>query len=83
MPLVTTELGEHDCATSSAFIDRYMDWADMGPGGGRDRVSYLLWTFNGDYNCNEANATLLTDWRGTPNVSGVALRTRLAKNNGR
>lgn len=83
VPLVTTELGEHDCATSAAFIDQYMDWADTGPGGGRDRVSYLLWTFNGDYNCNEANATLLADWKGTPNVSGVALRTRLEKNNGR
>ena len=83
VPLVTTELGEHDCNQSSAFIDRYMDWADTKPGSGRDRVSYLAWTFNADYNCNDANATLIIDWAGTPNASGLALRNRLIKNDGR
>jgi hypothetical protein len=83
VPLVTTELGEHDCATSSAFVDRYMDWADTLPASGRDRVSYLAWTFNADYNCNAANATLLTGWDGTPTVMGLALRERLTKNDGR
>ena len=80
---MTTELGEHDCDKSSKFIDRYMDWADSLPHSGRGRVSYLAWTFNTDYNCNDANATLITDWAGTPNVSGLALRTRLTKNKGR
>lgn len=83
VPLVTTELGEHDCDTGSSFIDRYMDWADSTPSGGRAKVSYLAWTFNADYNCNDANATLIIDWAGTPNVSGLALRNRLIRNNGR
>jgi hypothetical protein len=82
VPLVTTELGEHDCDRSSAFIDRYMDWADTASAD-RDKVSYLLWTFNADYNCNDANTTLITDWSGTPNVSGKALEARLARNEGR
>lgn len=81
VPLVTTELGEHDCDTSAKFISRYMDWADTKPATGRDRVSYLAWTFNNDYSCNDANATLITD-QGTPNVSGAALRDHLIKNNG-
>jgi endoglucanase len=83
VPLVTTELGEHDCDTSAAFIDRYMNWADSVSKTGRASVSYLAWTFNADYNCNDANATLLTNWTGTPNVSGLALRQRLTRNNGR
>jgi hypothetical protein len=58
-----------------------MDWADS-PGAGRDRVSYLAWTFNADYNCNAVNATLITDWRYTPNASGKALRARLTQNAG-
>ena len=82
VPLVTTELGEHDCATSSAFVTRYMDWADKASGG-RDKVSYLAWTFNADYNCNAANATLILDWAGTPTAMGAAVRDRLIKNNGR
>lgn len=83
VPLVTTELGEHDCATSGVFMERYMDWADTRPAAGRDRVSYLGWTFNADYNCNAANATLIIDWAGTPTVAGLALRRRLIMNNGR
>jgi endoglucanase len=82
VPLVTTELGEHDCDQSSRFMDRYMDWADSSPHSGRGRVSYLAWTFNADYNCNDANATLITDWAGTPNAAGLALQAHLAKNNG-
>jgi hypothetical protein len=57
VPLVTTELGEHDCDRSATFINSYMDWADTKPASGRDRVSYLAWTFNADYNCNDANTT--------------------------
>lgn len=60
-----------------------MDWADALPQAGRSRVSYLGWTFNADYNCNAANATLIADWAGTPNVSVPALRARLARNQGR
>ena len=83
VPVVTTELGEHDCDTSSAFVDSYMDWADKVSTSGRGKVSYLLWTFNSDYSCNDANATLVTDSKGTPNVSGRALIARLTRNHGR
>jgi hypothetical protein len=83
VPLVTTELGEHDCGHSAKFIDSYMNWADTKPASGRDRVSYLAWTFNADYSCNDVNTTLITDWSGTPNVAGRALRAHLIKNNGR
>lgn len=60
-----------------------MDWADTKPTSGRDRVSYLAWTFNADYSCNDVNTTLITDWSGTPNVAGRALHAHLIKNNGR
>ena len=83
VPLVTTEFGEHDCDRSAKFINSYMDWADTKPASGRDRVSYLAWTFNADYSCNDVNTTLITDWSGTPNVAGRALRAHLIKNNGR
>lgn len=83
VPLVTTELAEHDCDTGAAFITSYLDWADAKPSSGRDKVSYLGWTFNPDYSCNAANATLITDNNGTPNASGRALRAHLDNNNGR
>lgn len=83
VPLVTTELGEHDCDRSATFINSYMNWSDTKPASGRDRVSYLAWTFNADYSCNDANTTLITDWSGTPNAAGRALRTHLITNNGR
>jgi hypothetical protein len=82
VPLVTTELGESDCDTSSAFMDRYMDWADSQTSS-RAKVSYLGWTFNGDYNCDAVNSTLISDWQGTPTVAGAALRQRLTNDDGR
>ena len=83
MPLVTDEIGESDCNTSAKFINSYMDWADTKPASSRDRVSYLAWTFNADYNCNASNTTLITEWSGTPTVAGIAVRNHLIKNNGR
>ena len=80
---MTTELGEHDCATSAKFSTSYLDWADTGSASGRDKVSYLGWTFNSDYNCDAVNSTLIIDNNGTPTVAGVALRDHLIKENGR
>jgi endoglucanase len=82
MPLVTTEVGEHDCDRGSSFIDAYTRWADEAettPQGTRAPVSYLGWTFNGDYSCNEGNTSLVTDWNGTPNAAGKALSAHLGR----
>ena len=83
VPLITGEFGEFDCATSGAQMDAYEAWADkpetLPDGSSRAPVSYLAWTFNPDYHCNEANTTLLNeyDWNITPNAAGKAYRDHL------
>jgi len=69
-PVVTGELGEHDCA--HGYIDSYMAWAD------RHGVSYLGWTWNsGDGWTCQAGPTLIRDYNGTPTGYGVGLRNHL------
>ncbi|GAC1332789.1 MAG: hypothetical protein NVSMB17_12370 [Candidatus Dormibacteria bacterium] len=82
VPLVTTELGQHDCDKASDFMDAYMRWADLTEKtatGTRAPAGYLGWTFNADYSCSGGNTTLITDWKGTPNVAGRALSAHLAR----
>ncbi len=69
VPVVTTELGENDCA--HGFIDQYMPWADA------HGVSYLGWAWNSDFNCNSGPG-LVSDYAGTPTGFGVGLKNHLA-----
>lgn len=69
VPVVTTELGENDCA--HGFIDGYMAWADA------HDVSYLGWAWNSDFNCNSGPG-LVSDYGGTPTGFGVGLKNHLA-----
>jgi endoglucanase len=66
VPVVTTELGQRTC--SSAFMDRFMDWADAAG------VSYLGWAWD-PTGC--ASPALIQSWDGQPTVSGYRLRTQL------
>lgn len=83
VPLITGEFGEFDCATSGSQMDAYEAWADkpetLPDGSRRAPVSYVAWTFNPDYHCNEGNTTLLEeyDWNITPNAAGRAYRDHL------
>lgn len=63
-PIVTTELGEHDCGSS--FINSYFNWADS------RGISYVGWAWN-TYDCAGGPA-LIQDKSGTPTVFGTAMR---------
>ncbi len=71
-PVVTTELGEGDCAHQ--YVDPYMDWAD------RHGISYLGWTWNtgGRWDCAGGPA-LIEDWAGDPTPYGVGLKRHLQR----
>jgi len=69
-PLVVTELGEIDCATS--YVDSFTNWAKQ------YNVSYLVWAWQtptpGQVGCLTEHS-LLSDWSGTPSVPlGQAVR---------
>jgi endoglucanase len=68
VPVVTTELGEHDCA--HGFVDTFMPWADDAG------VSYLgsSWS-TGD--C-ASGPSLISDYAGTPTAYGEGLKAHLA-----
>jgi endoglucanase len=68
IPLITGELGQHDCMRS--FVEGYMAWAD--PRG----IGYLGWTFN-VADC-ATRPSLITDYAGTPSVFGAAFKDRFA-----
>jgi hypothetical protein len=72
MPVVTTELGEYDCA--HGFIDRYMAWSDSAG------VSYVAWSWlpgTDSVTCRIV-AGLITDWSGTPTPYGAGFKTHLS-----
>lgn len=68
VPVVTTEVGQKAC--SSAFIDRFMTWAD------HVGVSYLAWTWDPS-GCSAPS--LIRSWSGQPTASGDRLRAHLIK----
>jgi endoglucanase len=68
VPVVTSELGENDCA--HGFIDAYMPWADAAG------ISYLGWTWD-TWNCNDGPA-LISDYAGTPTPFGAGFQAHLA-----
>ncbi len=67
VPVVTTELGQTDCA--HAFIDGFMAWADA------RGLSYLGWSWN-PFDCEDQPA-LITSYDGSPTPYGVGLRDHL------
>jgi hypothetical protein len=68
VPVVAAELGDKAC--SSAFVSRFMNWADSAG------VSYLGWSWNPSP-C--AGPALISSWDGQPNAYGAALRQHFAE----
>jgi hypothetical protein len=67
VPIVTTEIGENDCA--GAFITTLMTWLD------NRGQNYLGWVWDTWGGC----MTLVTDYAGTPNGTyGTTFKTHLA-----
>ncbi len=69
VPLITTELGENDCAHS--FIDPLMNWLDS------KGVGYLAWTWN-TWDC-KGGPSLISNYDGTPTSYGVGFKDHLAQ----
>jgi len=68
VPVVTTELGQKAC--SSAFINRFMNWADQ------VGVSYLAWAWD-PAGCSAP--ALIRSWDGQPMASGNRFRAHMIK----
>jgi hypothetical protein len=67
LPIVATELGQHDCASS--WINQFLPWADQ------HGLSYTAWTWNNWPDCG--NPVLITSYDGTPTGYGVGVRDHL------
>ena len=67
--VVTSELGENDCA--HAYIDQYMSWADT------HGIAYLGWTWD-TWDCSNGPA-LISNYNGTPTAFGIGFRDHLAR----
>lgn len=67
IPIVATELGEHDCA--GGWLNQFLPWADS------RGLSYTAWTWDNWPDCS--NPVLITDYSGTPTGYGVAFRDHL------
>ena len=67
-PVVTTELGEHDCA--HGFLDGFLPWADDAG------ISYLGSAWNAR-DC-ASGPSLIVDYSGAPTPYGAGLKTHLA-----
>lgn len=66
-PVVTTEVGENDCA--GTFAQSYIDWA------GHHGVSPVAWTWDTDEGCFD----LVQNYSGTPTTYGDAVRSAFQK----
>lgn len=64
VPVITTELGENDCA--GGYVGPLMDWLDA------HGISYLAWTWD-TWDCGSGPA-LITSYDGTPTAYGQAVR---------
>jgi len=67
VPIVTTELGEHDCA--GGWMSQFLPWADQ------HGLSYTAWTWDTWPDCG--NPVLITRYDGTPTGYGVGYRDHL------
>jgi endoglucanase len=64
VPVVTSEIGENDCA--GGYVGPLMDWLDA------HGISYLGWTWN-TWDCGSGPA-LITSYDGTPTSYGQTVR---------
>ena len=70
-PVVTTEIGENDCAGD--YVTSVMKWLDANAGG-----NYLAWTFN-TWDCKGGPALISSyDNDGTPTTYGAAVKEHYA-----
>nr|WP_240948116.1 cellulase family glycosylhydrolase [Planosporangium mesophilum] len=67
VPVVATEIGEHDC--TGAYVSNLMPWLDAHTAG------YLAWTWN-TWDCRSGPA-LITNYDGTATPYGAAVRDHL------
>ncbi len=67
IPIVATEMGEHDCA--GGWLNQFLPWADS------RGISYTAWTWDTWPDCS--NPVLITNYNGTPTGYGVAFRDHL------
>ena len=67
-PLITTEIGENDCA--GGYVTAVMKWLDAHAGG-----NYLAWTFN-TWECSDPGPSLISSYdnNGTPTPYGAAIK---------
>ena len=66
-PVVTTEIGENDCA--GGYVTAVMKWLDANAGG-----NYLAWTFN-TWDCRNGPSLISSyENNGTPTPYGVAIK---------
>lgn len=68
VPVVATEIGENDCA--STYIGPLMRWLDARQAG------YLAWAWNADFGCR-GGPGLITDYAGAPTAYGRGYRSHL------
>jgi hypothetical protein len=66
-PVVTSEFGEFDCATT--YVKPYMAFADS------HAISYLGWAWN-TYGC-DSFPSLVSNYNGTPTAYGIGLKSHL------
>jgi hypothetical protein len=69
VPVVTSEVGEYDCATT--YITPYMSFADS------IGVSYLGWAWD-TYGCGSFPSLVSDYYAGTPTNYGIGLKSHLA-----
>ena len=67
VPIVATELGQHDC--SASWVNQFLPWADQ------HGLSYTAWTWDTWPDCS--NPVLITSYSGTPTGYGVGVRDHL------
>jgi len=72
VPIVATELGEHDCG--SGWINQFLPWADQ------HGLSYTAWTWDTWPDCS--NPVLITSYSGAPTGYGVGVRDHLRRLSG-
>jgi endoglucanase len=69
VPVITSEIGENDCADS--YISPLMTWLDS------EHSSYLAWAWNTDFNC-ASGPGLITSYDGTPTAYGAGFETHIS-----
>jgi hypothetical protein len=69
VPVVTTEIGENDCADT--YLSPLMSWLDSAHGG------YLAYAWNADFDC-ATGPGLISSYDGTPTAYGAGFENHIA-----